>query len=123
MPDFVVPDALAGERLDRAVALLTGWSRSDVQALIDAGAVTVDGAAEAKSHRLPVGAVVDVDGEPAPAAVPEADASVAVPVVHEDDDVVVVDKPAGLVVHPGAGHEHGTLVHGLLARHPAIASV
>ena len=54
---------------------------------------------------------------------PVAEPDVAVEVVHADDDVVVVDKPAGLVVHPGAGHRHGTLVGGLLARFPEIASV
>jgi 23S rRNA pseudouridine1911/1915/1917 synthase len=123
MPEFVVPESLAGERLDRAVALWSGWSRAEVQALIDAGDVTVDGASVAKAHRLEAGAVVVVDGEPATAEAPTADPSVEVTVVHEDADVVVVDKPADLVVHPGAGHDAGTLVHGLLARFPEIAAI
>ena len=50
--EFAVPEALAGERVDRAVALLTGWTRSEVQALVEAGAVLVDGSAVAKSRRL-----------------------------------------------------------------------
>jgi 23S rRNA pseudouridine1911/1915/1917 synthase len=54
---------------------------------------------------------------------PEADPGVEVPVVFEDDQVVVVDKPADLVVHPGAGHDGGTLVAGLLARYPELAQV
>jgi 23S rRNA pseudouridine1911/1915/1917 synthase len=118
---MVVPAALEGERLDRAVALLTGWPRAAVQTLLDEGAVLVDGRAVAKSHRLHEGAVIELLGEPAPDVPPTADASVDVTVRYEDDDVVVVAKPADLVVHPGAGHTDGTLVNGLLARFPEIA--
>ncbi len=123
VPEFTVPDALAGERVDRAVALLMGWSRAEVQTLIDAGAVTVDGVAIAKSHRLDAGATVRVDGAPAVTAIPTADPAVEVPIAYADADVVVVDKPANMVVHPGAGHESETVVHGLLARFPEIAAV
>jgi 23S rRNA pseudouridine1911/1915/1917 synthase len=112
-----VPETLAGERVDRAVALLTGWSRSEVRALVERGAVTVDGRAVARSARLEAGATLAWSDAPTPAALPQADQGVPVPVVYEDDDVVVVDKPAGLVVHPGAGHGDGTLVNGLLARY------
>ena len=118
-----VPASLAGERVDRAVALLTGWSRGDVQTMLANEAVLVDGRPVAKSHRLQEGDVIEVLDEPTPAAPPEADAAVAIEVRHEDADVVVVAKPAGLVVHPGAGHETGTLVHGLLARYPEMAAV
>jgi 23S rRNA pseudouridine1911/1915/1917 synthase len=118
-----VPDALAGERLDRAVALLTGWTRSEVQELVEAGAVLVDGARVPKSRKLEAGSVVELLAEPEVAGLPEADPSIAVVVRHEDDDVVVIAKPAGLVVHPGAGHPEGTLVNGLLARYPEIADV
>jgi len=117
-----VPPALAGERVDRAVALVTGWSRADVQALLERDAVLVDGRAVPKSYRLAAGDVVEVvdaptaDAPPAPEPVPLA-------VVFEDADVIVVDKPAGLVVHPGAGNPHGTLVNGLLAHAPEIAAV
>lgn len=123
MPDWVVPEAMAGERIDRAVALLTGWSRGEVQALLESGAVTVDGAPVAKSLRLEPGAVVAIDGEPPTGAPPEPDATVVVPVLYDDADVIVVDKPVGLVVHPGAGHDGGTLVNGLLERYPEIAGV
>ena len=119
---WLVPASLAGERVDRAVALLTGWSRSDVATLIEEGAVRVDGQPVAKSRRLAEGEEVEVEGEPEAEALPVAE-PVEFPVVHADDDVVVVAKPAGLVVHPGAGHETGTLAAGLLHRFPEIAGV
>jgi 23S rRNA pseudouridine1911/1915/1917 synthase len=120
-----VPGALAGERLDRAVAVLLGCTRASASALVADGAITVDGSVATKgSVRVQEGAVVEITR--LPEAVddrPVADPSVSVPVVFEDDDVLVIDKPAGLVVHPGAGHTDGTLVHGLLAAYPEIASV
>lgn len=120
--DALVPESLAGERVDRAVAMLTGWSRAEVQSLIAGGEVCVDGSPVTKSHRLAAGARLTVRRGPAGGSPPRAE---AVPIVvrYEDADVMVVAKPAGLVVHPGAGHEHGTLVHGLLARDPRIAGV
>jgi 23S rRNA pseudouridine1911/1915/1917 synthase len=120
---FVVPAALEGERLDRAVALLTGWPRAAVQTLLDDGSVLVDGRAVAKSHRLREGVVIELLAEPEADAPPVADPAVELDVRYADDDVVVVHKPADLVVHPGAGHARGTLVNGLLARYPDIAAV
>ena len=120
---IVVPASLDGDRLDRAVAFLTGWPRAAVQALLDEGAILVGGRVVAKSHRLHTGEVIELLREPEPDAPPVADANVDVAVRYADEDVVVVAKPAGLVVHPGAGHATGTLVHGLLARFPEIARV
>jgi 23S rRNA pseudouridine1911/1915/1917 synthase len=121
----VVPEAMAGERLDRILAMVTGVSRSEVAALIDEGAVRVDGAvASSRSVRLAEGTHVEIDvPDRAEAARLVAEPEVVVPVVHEDDDLLVIDKPAGLVVHPGAGQRTGTLVHGLLARYPEIVGV
>jgi 23S rRNA pseudouridine1911/1915/1917 synthase len=120
-----IPAALAGERLDRVVAIITGASRSVSAALIAAGGARVDGGVVATGKlRLREGQRVEVDPSRLPVtAVPAADNSVAVAVVHEDAHIVVVDKPGGLVVHPGAGHAAGTLVNGLLARYPEIADV
>jgi 23S rRNA pseudouridine1911/1915/1917 synthase len=118
-----VPPALDGERVDRAVALLTGWSRGDVQQLVQQGAVLVDGDEVGKSHRLRAGAVVDLLDEPSVAEPPQAEDDVVVDVRYADDDVIVVAKRAGMVVHPGAGHSSGTLVHGLLARYPELGAV
>jgi 23S rRNA pseudouridine1911/1915/1917 synthase len=118
-----VPPTLEGERVDRAVALLTGWSRADVQALLARDAIVIDGRPVGKSHRLVVGTVIELLDVPAVGARPEGDAGVAVDVRYADDDVIVLAKPAGLVVHSGAGHTDGTLVNGLLARFPEIASV
>jgi len=121
----VVPEALAGERVDRVVAMLTGCSRSEAAALVAAGEVRVDGrAVTTRSTKLAVGALVEVEA-PDPDAPPELapEPDVPVPVVHEDEHLLIVDKPAGLVVHPGAGQHTGTLVHGLLARYPEIAGV
>jgi 23S rRNA pseudouridine1911/1915/1917 synthase len=121
----VVPSALDGQRLDRVVAMVSGRSRAEAAALVDAGAVAVDGRAiTARSHRVAEGDLLDLPGPEAPADVElVADPSVEVPVVHEDEHLLVVDKPAGLVVHPGAGRADGTLVQGLLARYPEIRGV
>src|SRR5258706_12582608 len=120
-----VPSALAGERVDRAVALLTGLTRAVVTELIASGAVTIDGAVAVKgSVRVDEGAEVEVTGDlPDVVSAPSSDPAIDVLVVHEADDFVVVDKPAGLVVHPGAGNRDGTLVNGLLARFPEMAAV
>ena len=106
MIEETVPRALDGERLDRLVALVTGRSRSAAAALVAEGAVRVGGAVvDSGKHKVAEGDVVTVAAdlvvEPAPVVV--ADPGVAFTVVHEDPEVVVVDKPAGLVVHPGAG--------------------
>jgi 23S rRNA pseudouridine1911/1915/1917 synthase len=121
----VVPAALAGERIDRVIAMITGRSRAEVAGLVTAGAVRVDGrAATIRSAKVIEGQQIEVDLPDLPAAETfDADPSVEVPIVHEDEHLVVVDKPAGLVVHPGAGHASGTLVHGLLARYPELAGV
>jgi 23S rRNA pseudouridine1911/1915/1917 synthase len=120
-----VPAALDGERLDRIVALLADVSRSAAATAIAAGGVSVDGAVEPSGKvRLAEGAMVAVDPATLPRpSLPTADPTVAFEVVHDDSDVIVVDKPAGLVVHPGAGNADGTLVNGLLARYPEVADV
>jgi len=120
-----VPDALAGERLDRVIAMFTGASRAEVTALVTAGRVRVNGeVVVTRARRLDPGDEVDLEWEGATAAPAlEGDASISVPVVYADDDVLVVDKPSGLVVHPGAGNLTGTLVHGLLAIYPELATV
>lgn len=128
MSDHVVetiPPALADERLDRVVALLLDVSRSVATAVIGAGGATVDGVvAESGKVRLAAGQVVEIDPATVPVdQPPQADAEVEFGVVHVDDAIVVVDKPAGLVVHPGAGNDSGTLVNGLLARFPDIEGV
>jgi 23S rRNA pseudouridine1911/1915/1917 synthase len=121
----VVPEAMAGERVDRIVAMVTGVSRASVAALIDAGAVLVRGEpVHTRSLRLVAGDEVQVDlPDPVEAQRLVPEAGVAVPIVHEDEHLLVVDKPAGLVVHPGAGQRSGTLVHGLLARYPELVDV
>jgi 23S rRNA pseudouridine1911/1915/1917 synthase len=120
-----VPSGLAGERLDRVVSMMTGLSRSAATALVADGLVQVNGAVvTTRSHRLGQDDVVDVevvDEVAGPVVV--ADPTVVVEVVYEDDDVVVVNKPPGLVVHPGAGNPTGTLVHGLLHRYPEMEGV
>lgn len=120
-----IPPALAGERLDRVVALVTDASRSDAAALVSAGGVRVDGMVVASGkQRLQLGQVIDVDESMLPSPEPPAaDPAVQYTVVYDDADVIVVDKPAGLVVHPGAGNPSGTLVNGLLARYPEIAGI
>ena len=122
---FRVPSALGGERIDRALALLTGLSRSEVNLLLDAGKVSIAGRpVKVRSRRVREGERVDVEGgsiAARPSAAMRPEPGVEVPVVWSDDEVIVVDKPAGMVVHPGAGTRAGTLVQGLLARFPDLA--
>lgn len=122
--DVVVPAACDGLRVDRVVALLGGVSRAAAAEAIAVGSVLLAGeAVRTPSRRVRTGdrLVADVDaGGPAR---PAPDPDVVVPVVHADADVIVVDKPAGLVVHPGSGRADGTLVNGLLARYPELADV
>ncbi|MGH9116100.1 MAG: pseudouridine synthase, partial [Acidimicrobiales bacterium] len=121
-----VPAALDGERLDRAVATLTGLSRREVDGLLAAGKVMIGGnAVGSRSRKVRAGEslCVDVPATPPPSGGPAADPEVDVTVVYCDEEVIVVDKPAGLVVHPGAGNSAGTLVQGLLARFPDLAGL
>jgi 23S rRNA pseudouridine1911/1915/1917 synthase len=110
-----VPELAAGERLDRFLASLEAvGSRTSAERLLDAGSVLVDGRRLGKSHRLVGGE--EVEFEPVervePALQPEP---MELRIAYEDEHLVVVDKPAGVVVHPAPGHSTGTLVHGLLA--------
>ncbi len=120
-----IPPALAGERLDRIVALVTEASRADAATLVAIGGAMVDGTVVTSGkQRLQLGQIIDVDETRLPTTdLPVADASVKYTVVYEDEHVIVVDKPAGLVVHPGAGNPTGTLVNGLLARYPELAGI
>lgn len=120
-----VPASLDGVRVDRAVALLADLTRSAVDGLVTAERVRVDGrTVGSRSTPLRAGQALEVDlPEDVGVDRPGPDPSVAVPVVYADDEVIVVDKPAGLVVHPGAGHRTGTLVNGLLARFPDLAAL
>jgi 23S rRNA pseudouridine1911/1915/1917 synthase len=122
---LAVPASLDGVRVDKAVALMADLSRSAVNDLVAAGRVRVDGTVvRSRSTVLRLGQelVVEQGDDPGPGPM-EGDRSVVFEVVHADDDVIVVDKPAGLIVHPGAGHRTGTLVQGLVARYPELRSV
>lgn len=103
---------LEGERLDRVVtARLADTSRSYVQRLIEAGDVLINGAPERASYRVQAGDLIEVR-VPAPSEPADlTPADILIPIAYEDDDLIVFDKPAGLVVHPAPGHEHGTLVN------------
>jgi 23S rRNA pseudouridine1911/1915/1917 synthase len=114
MPELQVPHDAAGSRLDRFLAALDEvGSRGAAERLIDSGAVTVDGAAARKSLKLAAGQTVAFP-EPAPATSHLEPVELGIPVVYRDDHLLVVDKPAGLLVHPVPGFKGPTLVHGLL---------
>jgi 23S rRNA pseudouridine1911/1915/1917 synthase len=110
-------------RLDKALPmLLPSLSRSAAQRLIEAGGVRVNGAPRDAADVVAPGDVLDVDVPEPTSAVPQAEA-LPITVLYEDDDVIAIDKPAGLVVHPGAGNAGGTLVNALLHHAPDIAEV
>jgi 23S rRNA pseudouridine1911/1915/1917 synthase len=106
----------AGKRLDKALAeRLPEFSRGRLQGLIVDGQVLVDGKAETSaSRKLRGGETIVIDLPPPLPATPQGEA-IALSIAFEDGDLVVIDKPAGMVVHPSNGHETGTLVHALIA--------
>ncbi|MEA3338203.1 MAG: RluA family pseudouridine synthase [Chloroflexota bacterium] len=111
---------IGGERIDRFLAdRLADVSRAEIQRWIKAGKATVNGRSVKASYKLSAGEAVSLQRPPvrSQAVQPEA---IPLAIVYEDDDLVVVDKPAGLVVHPAPGHSGGTLVNGLLARYPGL---
>jgi 23S rRNA pseudouridine1911/1915/1917 synthase len=110
-PELTVPASAAGERLDVHLAGHAG-SRAAAQRLIDGGHVTVDGERRPKRHVLAGGERLVVT-EPAPAAAAPAAPAATYAVAYEDEHLLVVDKPAGVVVHPARGHRAGTLVQAL----------
>ena len=124
MPEsLIVEPGAAGRRLDLWLAAkLPGVSRTRLKALVAGGHVSVDGRAVKASTRLKAGQRVVVDVPPPP---PETLIAERLPlnVIYEDADVLVLDKPARLVVHPGAGQRTGTLAHALLAHAPSTAGV
>ena len=113
----------AGKRLDQMLhERLPQYSRSRIQQWIQAGRVLVDGIAKRSSHPLRAGEAIDVEPAEAPPlrAVPEA---IPLAVLYEDQDLVAIDKPAGMVVHAGAGVHSGTVVNALLYRFGALSGV
>jgi 23S rRNA pseudouridine1911/1915/1917 synthase len=119
----VVPEGAAGTRADRFVADAAGLSRSHVQRLITEGRLTSGGAAIKANAVLRAGDELELD---VPAVQPlelEADEAIPLTVVYEDDDLLIIDKPAGLVVHPAPGHASGTLVNALLARRGSFGGI
>jgi 23S rRNA pseudouridine1911/1915/1917 synthase len=112
----VVADAEKGARLDRVLALhLSELSRSRLKALILAGEVTIEGRTiRDPSHRVNARDRVALVVPPPEPAAPQGE-NIPLPIVYEDEDIIVIDKPKGLVVHPAAGHPSGTLVNALIA--------
>ena len=110
---IVTPEALVGERLDKFVSINTGLSRALATKLIEGGAVLINGIAPQKNYKMRFGDTVEI-------AMPEPELAEALPedipldIVYEDNDIVVVNKPSGMIVHPATGIYSGTLVNALL---------
>lgn len=124
MIDEELPDALDGERLDRVVAMLDGCSRSVAATLIAEGNVSIDGlVVTQRSTRVAVGNRISFAPTVEEVVTVDPDSEVEFETVYSDEQVIVINKPSGLVVHPGAGRPDKTLVNGLLAAFPEIATV
>jgi 23S rRNA pseudouridine1911/1915/1917 synthase len=113
---ILVADHEAGERLDRVLAVhVAELSRTRLKALIEAGSAAIDGSTiRDPSHRVNSGAAIRIDIPPPVPAKPAAE-PIPLTVIYEDADIIVIDKPKGLVVHPAAGNWTGTLVNALIA--------
>jgi len=118
-----IPESHAGQRLDQALAaLLPDYSRSRLKTWIESGEVQVDGATRRPRDRVLGGESVAIAAE-LEAAVEAEPQAIPLVIVHRDRDLFVIDKPAGLVVHPGAGNRDSTLQNALLALDPALAKI
>jgi len=121
---LVIPAEQGGQRLDQALAaLLPEFSRNRIQNWIRARKVVVDDAFASTRTKVNGGEAVRVEIEPDPGETPDMPQDIPLAVVYEDDALLVVNKPAGLVVHPGSGNPHGTLLNALLHRVPQVAEL
>lgn len=121
---LVLPRLDVGGRFDAVLAqCLPDYSRSRLARWINDGKVLLDGETATSKTRVWGGEAVEVSAEPDPAEMPFTAEDIPLTVVYEDDTLIVIDKPAGLVVHPAAGNWTGTLLNGLLFRYPELASV
>lgn len=118
--EFLVAEG--GERLDKHLVGLLALSRSQVQRLIRQGRVTVEGGVAKASYLLSPGERIRVQLPPPEEPEPLAQ-EIPLEIVYEDQDLAVVNKPAGMVVHPSYGHKKGTLVNALLARYPSLSQL
>ena len=119
-----VPDACAGLRLDQALSrMFPQYSRTRLARWVLAARVTVDGRASAPRQRLLGGENVTLLPAPDARLAPDRPEDMPLTIVHEDDALIVIDKPAGLVVHPGAANWSGTLLNALLSHEPALQAV
>ncbi len=119
---FIVPDALAGERVDAAAARVSGYSRSRIDTFIDAGQLLLGGSAVSKgSQRVTGGELLELVEEAAPQPV-TAEQADGVRIVYEDADLVVVDKPVGVAAHPSLGWEGPSITQHLAAAGVAVTT-
>jgi len=121
---LILAPGVAGQRFDAALAIaLPQYSRSRLRMWIDAGRVTLDDSIASPTRKVWGGERVVVRIEPDPAGTALGPEAIALAIVYEDDALIVLDKPAGLVVHPGAGNRTGTLQNALLHHAPGLASI
>ena len=121
---FAVPDDYAGMRFDQVLAkLLPEYSRSRLQEWIAAGQVSLNGAAATSKQKVWGGETISVQPQTHPAEQPYQAENIALDIVYEDDTLLVINKPAGLVVHPGSGNWEGTLLNALLHHAPQLEGV
>jgi 23S rRNA pseudouridine1911/1915/1917 synthase len=120
---MTVPDEFAGQRLDQTVAqLFSDFSRSRLQEWIKSGSLLVDGQIKKPREKLLGGEYIEINATLEPNREWEAE-PMDLPIVYEDEDILVLNKPVGLVVHPAAGHQGGTLLNALLHHHPDLAQL
>lgn len=123
--NFVVEDEFSGDRLDKVLArLMPSVSRARLQTWIEQGAVAVNGVTVEKIRaKVAAGDEIEVMEQPSPEELAFKPVAMNLDIVYEDDEILVVNKPAGLVVHPAAGHWDDTLLNGLLARNPELKTL
>ncbi len=121
---FTVTPQHSGWRLDRVIAAtVPSVSRSRIQVWIEQGGARLNSSAARARDRVAPGDLVEIEVQESAEAAAYKPEPMSLPIVHEDELLIVIDKPAGLVVHPGAGNWSGTLLNGLLAYQPALAGV
>jgi 23S rRNA pseudouridine1911/1915/1917 synthase len=119
-----VPEVLAGLRLDKALArMFPEHSRNRLQKWLREGQVSLDSHAAKPKQKIWGGERVEIRSQPDPSEAPYRPERIALDIIHEDDAIIVINKPAGLVVHPGSGNWNGTLLNALLHHSPQLAAI